>query len=65
MNESTISLGTSGTEMGAGTSMVGEERVQCLFTKALQDGYILCQYICSSGLWLLCMMDRNANIHLL
>jgi len=43
VNGSVISLGTSGTEMGAGTSMVGEERVQRLFAKALRDGYVLCQ----------------------
>ena len=64
INESTISLGTSGTEMGAGTSMVGEERVQRLFAKALRDGYVLCQYVCSSGLWPLRMMDLNANTRL-
>ena len=65
MNGSMISLGASGTETGAFTGMVGEERVQRMFAKALRDGYVLCQYVCSFGLWPLCMIDRNANTHLL
>lgn len=43
MNGSMVSLGAS--DIGAGTSMVGEERVQRLFAKALRDGYVLCQYV--------------------
>jgi hypothetical protein len=65
MNESAISLGASGTETGTSTSMVGEERVQRLFARALRDGYVLCQYVCPSGLWPLCLMDRNADTRLM
>ena len=43
LNASVISLGAS--DMGAGTSMVGEERVQRLFAKALRDGYVLGQCV--------------------
>jgi hypothetical protein len=38
-------LGASGNGMGAGAGIVGEEKVQRLFAKALRDGYVLCQYV--------------------
>lgn len=36
-------LGVSRNRTGASASVVGEERVQRLFAKALRDGYVLCQ----------------------
>jgi len=38
-------LGASGNGMGAGAGIVGEEKLQRVFAKALRDGYVLCQYV--------------------
>ena len=43
MDESATPLGASGNRMGVSADVVGEERVQRLFAKALRDGYVLCQ----------------------
>ena len=43
MNGSATSLRAPGNGIGLGAGIVGEERVQRLFARALQDGYILCQ----------------------
>jgi hypothetical protein len=43
MNGSTTSFGASGDGIGIGANIVGEERAQRLFAKALRDGYVLCQ----------------------
>ena len=43
INGSTTSLGAPGNPTGLGANIVGVERAQRLFAKALQDGYILCQ----------------------
>ena len=42
MNVSTTSLGAPGNGSGLGAIVV-EEKAQRLFSKALQDGYLLCQ----------------------
>jgi hypothetical protein len=42
-NGSAIPFGASGNRMGVSANVVGEERVQRLFAKALRDGYVLCQ----------------------
>ena len=42
MNVSTTSLGVPGNGSGLGAIVV-EEKAQRLFSKALQDGYLLCQ----------------------
>ena len=43
VNGSTTSFGASGDGLGIGANIVGEERAQRLFAKALRDGYVLCQ----------------------
>jgi hypothetical protein len=43
MNETAALPGVSGNGMRVGADMVGEERAQRLFAKALRDGYVLCQ----------------------
>ena len=43
INGSNTSLGAPGNVTDLGGSIVGEERAQRLFARALQDGYILCQ----------------------
>jgi hypothetical protein len=40
---STNPLGASGSEADLGTTILGEERAQRMFSKALRDGYVLCQ----------------------
>jgi hypothetical protein len=42
-NETATPLSTSGKGMGVGADVVGEERAQRMFAKALRDGYVLCQ----------------------
>jgi hypothetical protein len=43
MNGTAAPPGDSGNGMRVGADMVGEERAQRLFAKALRDGYVLCQ----------------------
>ena len=45
MKGSAAPLCASRAEMGVGVHILGEERVQRLFAKALRDGYVLCQYV--------------------